>query len=353
MTQQRGEGQELMEHLGYLSQDANTGWRAVVGKVRDVERLPGDASTRKYYRVFAEHRSLILMSMEPFADRGESLPFLAVQKHLSQAKVAVPEVVDFNASKGLILLEDLGDVTLLRELETVTSSADELKLFSKVVELLAVMHEQASHPSATPGLESFGMRFDFEKLNWEINFTLEHFYAFHLKREFAGNDLKKIRAGFDRICRHLESLPTVFTHRDFHSRNVMVQPTQTGDKRFVMIDFQDARLGPAQYDLASLVRDSYYQLEEAQLQKLLDLYWLNRPAVLKAGSREEFERDFDWMAVQRNFKAIGSFASFLNLRGNTAYLKYIGNTFENIRRTLLKYPEFQELRELLYHYYYF
>ena len=59
------------------------------------------------------------------------------------------------------------------------------------------------------------------------------------------------------------------------------------------------------------------------------------------------------MHVQRNFKAIGSFASFLNRRGNATYLKYIGNTFENIRRTLLKYPRYARLREVLFHYYYF
>ena len=69
--------------------------------------------------------------------------------------------------------------------------------------------------------------------------------------------------------------------------------------------------------------------------------------------REHFKYIFDLMSVQRNFKAIGSFASFLNRRQNATYLKYIGNTFENIRRTLLKYPKYAKLREVLFHYYYF
>ena len=67
----------------------------------------------------------------------------------------------------------------------------------------------------------------------------------------------------------------------------------------------------------------------------------------------KFREVFDMMSVQRNFKAIGSFASFLNRRGNATYLKYIGNTFENIRRTLLKYPKYSARREVLFHYYYF
>ncbi|MBC7384614.1 MAG: phosphotransferase, partial [Cryobacterium sp.] len=148
--------------------------------------------------------------------------------------------------------------------------------------------------------------------------------------------------------------PTVFTHRDFHSRNIMAAPVSKGDTRLVMIDFQDGRMGPAQYDLASLLKDSYYQLEDTQVQHLLNYYIVRREALsgIKI-DREEFVRMFDLMSVQRNFKAIGSFASFLNRRGNPGYLKYIGNTFENIRRTLLKYPEYSDLREVLFHYYYF
>jgi aminoglycoside/choline kinase family phosphotransferase len=121
-----------------------------------------------------------------------------------------------------------------------------------------------------------------------------------------------------------------------------------------MIDFQDARLGPAQYDLASLLKDSYYQLEESQIQRLLDYFVIRWEAVSgERLDRAHFEYVFDLMAIQRNFKAIGSFASFLNKRGNATYLKYIGNTFENIRRTFLKYPQYSRLREVLFHYYYF
>jgi aminoglycoside/choline kinase family phosphotransferase len=134
----------------------------------------------------------------------------------------------------------------------------------------------------------------------------------------------------------------------------MVVPQKNAEDRLVMIDFQDARMGPAQYDLASLLRDSYYQLEESQIQRLLDYYVIRWEAVTgKRIDRAQFEYVFDLMSVQRNFKAIGSFASFHNKRGNATYLKYIGNTFENIRRVLLKYPSYSALREVLFHYYYF
>jgi len=161
--------------------------------------------------------------------------------------------------------------------------------------------------------------------------------------------------GLSEICQFLADQPTVLAHRDFHSRNIMVAPgDEEGSERLVMIDFQDARMGPAQYDLVSLLRDSYYQLEEAQIRRLIDYYIARREAL--SGEKidlELFFDVFDLMAVQRNFKAIGSFASFLNRRGNATYLKYIGNTFENIRRTLLKHPKYADLREVLFHYYYF
>ena len=102
------------------------------------------------------------------------------------------------------------------------------------------------------------------------------------------------------------------------------------------------------------MKDSYYQLEEAQVRNLINYYISRYEGV--SGERilkSEFYDIFDLMSVQRNFKAIGSFASFLNRRGNATYLKYIGNTFENIRRTLLRFPEYSALREVLFHYYYF
>jgi aminoglycoside/choline kinase family phosphotransferase len=204
-------------------------------------------------------------------------------------------------------------------------------------------------------LAGFDLSFDVEKLMWEVNFTIEHFYEKHLQRKMKPEDMEVIKNGFTQICTELANEPTVFTHRDYHSRNIMITDSTAEERpRFVMIDFQDARMGPCQYDLASLLRDSYYQLDEKQIHDLTR-YYIARMNANGAAITDvaQFDRMFDLMAVQRNFKAIGSFASFLNRRGNPAYLKFIGNTFENIRRNLLKYPEFKKLREVLFHYYYF
>lgn len=326
--------------------------------VLEIEKLPGDASTRRYYRVKTNASDFVVMAMDPFADMGKNIPFLSVLQHLSRCGVDVPRVIDFDAEKGLILLEDLGDITLLRRLHEVESEAQERSYFEKAIDSLVTMHVHSGptkvlNDSEKDSVEGFRLKFDVEKLMWEVNFTMEHFFLKFLQRKISDADLKIIQDGFTRICTELDSIPTVFTHRDYHSRNLMI----TGEgknERFVMIDFQDARMGPPQYDLASLLKDSYYLLEDSQIDYLIG-YYLKRMKEegMEITNHSLFRRQFDLMAVQRNFKAIGSFASFQNRRGNPAYLKFIGNTFENIRRNLKKYPEFKKLKEVLYYHYYF
>lgn len=330
-------------------------WVAKSGKTLErVLKLPGDASTRRYYRLWTKEKSFVMMKMESFADQGMQLPFLTLQKHLMMNGIDVPSVLDVDPQKGIILLEDLGDVTLLRLLQEVSTPEVERDLYEQVIDSLVDLQLQASPREGSPELDAFKLRFNHEKLMWEMNFTIEHFYKTYLAREFKDADLKILVGRLSEFCQILADEPVVFTHRDFHSRNIMVTPISSEENRLVMIDFQDGRMGPAQYDLASLLKDSYYQLEDAQVKRLVDYYIVRREALSGTRiDRDHFWKIFDLMSVQRNFKAIGSFASFLNRRGNPGYLKYIGNTFENIRRTLLKYPEYSDLREVLFHYYYF
>ncbi|OFZ74706.1 MAG: hypothetical protein A3K03_07250 [Bdellovibrionales bacterium RIFOXYD1_FULL_44_7] len=331
-----------------------TSWISRSRTIESVNRLPGDASARRYYRVQTrkpEVKTYVLMRTEPFVQEGMELPFIVVQKHLANAAVSVPSILDVDPAKGYILLEDLGDVTLLRYLQDVISADVERHLYERVIDSLVNLQVYASPKRNPAEIEAYKLCFDLEKLMWEVGFTVEHFYDGYLKRKIKEADRKTILEGFNEICTELALQPTVFTHRDFHSRNVMVTEPK---KRLVMIDFQDARMGPQQYDLASLLKDSYYQLEESQVERLIDYYIARWEAETKERlDRGKFRYIFDLMSIQRNFKAIGSFASFLNKRGDPSYLKFIGNTFENIRRSFLKYPKYSHLREVLFHYYYF
>jgi N-acetylmuramate 1-kinase len=335
-------------------------WMGKSKVIDSVKRIPGDASTRSYYRVEAEKNTYIVMCMEPFGELASALPFLQVQSYFKAAGVPVPEVYDADPTQGLILLEDLGDVTLLKRLQTVADRELEKHLYQTVIDSLMDIQLKITPEKFETRMAAFDLAFDFEKLFWEVNNSIEQFYELHLGRKIEKSDQKIFKKAFTKICETLAQEPRVFTHRDFHSRNIMVLSStlftqaKFGEERLVFIDFQDARMGPCQYDLASLLKDSYYQLDEMQVQNLLDYYVLKREALTgERIDKKNFRYVFDMMAVQRNFKAIGSFASFSNKRGNQTYLKYIGNTFENIRRTLLRYPEYADLREVLFHYYYF
>jgi len=172
--------------------------------IHSVFRIPGDASTRRYYRVKSGGKSFIAMQMETFAEQKEKLPFLEVQKHLRTAGVDVPEIVDMDPSRGYILLEDLGDVTLLRRLQEVCNGDVERHLYERVLDSLIRLQVHASPKKLPADIQAYKLRFDHEKLMWEMNFTIEHFYELHLKRAIGPQDRKTMLDGLGDICSKLE-----------------------------------------------------------------------------------------------------------------------------------------------------
>jgi aminoglycoside/choline kinase family phosphotransferase len=136
----------------------------------------------------------------------------------------------------------------------------------------------------------------------------------------------------------LAAEPRVLCHRDYHSRNLMLH-----DGSLYIIDFQDARMGPDTYDLASLLRDSYVDISDRDLEELI-AYFL---ALKGLADATEFRRRFDLMSLQRNLKALGTFGYQTTTRRNPVYIQYIPRTLNYARMTLEKYPRFARLRELL------
>jgi N-acetylmuramate 1-kinase len=311
-----------------------------------IVKLAGDASLRRYYRLWDGKQPYVLMLTEPF--EPAKYDFLLVQKHLVASGVPVPEVLSVDGAKGTILLEDLGDRTMLHRLGELENDGDELELFRESLRLLSDFHNNTKAPAGKQPVPGYGLAFDEEKLLWEVDFTLEHLFGSYLKRQLPAKELAALREPFVDICRRLAAEPRVFTHRDYHSRNIMI-PDSGG---MVCIDFQDARMGLRAYDLASILRDSYYQLSEPRVYELVDYYLTLVPKADKL-DHLHFVRMFDLMSVQRNFKAIGSFTSFYGKRNDANYIRFVGNTFENIRRNLAKFSEYKQLRRSLFQHYYF
>src|SRR4029079_11451613 len=135
--------------------------------------------------------------------------------------------------------------------------------------------------------------------------------------------------------------PRVLCHRDYHSRNLMLS-----EGSLYIIDFQDARMGPDTYDIVSLLRDSYMDMTERDVDELM-AYFLALNGRHSVTDLEEFRRRVDLMALQRNLKALGTFGYQTITRRNPVYIQYMPRTLRYARQNLEKYSRFGRLREIL------
>lgn len=314
-------------------------------KLEEIDKLTGDASTRRYYRIFTNLKSYVVCLDNPFDGEMEKHPFLSVQAFLGRNNVLVPQIIDHNLSRGYSLQEDLGNVTLLHHLSTITSTDEELKIYKTVVDQLLELHRIPQTAVNNPNL--FQLKFDHQKFMDETRFTFKYFMNF-FNKNLDENLIAELEVLFDPIMRRLADQKMVITHRDFHSRNIMVT-----DEKFVFIDFQDARWGIPQYDLVSLLEDCYYDLKEENRQYLKKYYYDQLdPSIHGQKSYEQFLELYDDMLIQRVFKAVGSFCYIYNWRKDDRYLKYIGFAMEKIRRVMMNNPKYTDLKKKLFQHYY-
>src|SRR5579872_7484931 len=171
-----------------------------------------------------------------------------------------------------------------------------------------------------------------------MDFFVKHFVEGYRGAVLTTAERSALSREWAEIVDELACEPRVLCHRDYHSRNLMVH-----EGRLHIIDFQDARMGPDTYDLASLLRDSYVDITEHALEDLI-AYFL---ALKGAAGSTEYRRRFDLMALQRNLKALGTFGYQTTTRGNPVYIQYIPRTLMYARRNLEKYPRFARLRAIL------
>lgn len=299
--------------------------------------LTGDASDRRYVRVLPEAGDPIVLALHGAPFRYGDLPFVNVAELFARLPVPVPRIVGHAEDLGVLALEDLGDVTLQAHLATVDDAA-RMQLYRNAIRLIEVL-QRRGHELADPQWLPYRQAFDVEKLTWELDYFVRHFLEGYRGAHLSNADRDVLAGEWAAVAGELASEPRVLCHRDYHSRNLMVAP-----ERLVVIDFQDARLGPNTYDLVSLLRDSYVDLPEAVVDELLDGFLALRG---DDTDRSGFRRRFDLMAVQRNLKALGTFGYQATVRQNPVYGQYVPRTLAYVRSTLAAYPRFARLGELL------
>lgn len=291
-----------------------------------------DASFRRYFRATFADRELIVMDAPP--QHEDCLPFLHVGKRFEDAGTHVPHVYAQDLTQGFLLLSDLGNTTYLQALN---AGGDAKQLYGAATDAL-IKIQLASKANELPP-------YDEALLRRELNLFPEWYIAKHLGVTLTEKQSAKLEECFQRILRNNLAQPSVYVHRDYHSRNLMVVTENNPG----VLDFQDAVYGPITYDLASLFKDAYIKWEEEDIMDWLIRYW---EKARKAGLpvREdfgEFYRDYEMMGVQRHIKVLGIFARLYHRDGKDGYLKDMPLVFEYLHRACARYIDLKPLQVLL------
>jgi aminoglycoside/choline kinase family phosphotransferase len=299
--------------------------------------LTGDASDRRYFRVILDDGRSIVLAVHAGPIDFASLPFANVARLLQQIPLPIPVLLGHDAASGIVAQSDLGDVTLQAHLGA-SSASEHAALYRQAVALIELM-QRRGRDLASDDYLPYRVAFDVEKLTWELNFFVRHFLEAYRGARLSPAEREALDEEWSALVEELASEPRVLCHRDYHSRNLMFR-----DGQLYVIDFQDARLGPDTYDLVSLLRDSYVDQTERDVEELIAYFLaLKKESV----SSIDFRRRFDLMAVQRNLKALGTFGYQTVTRSNPVYIQYIPRTLRYVRLNLQQSPRFARLHGLL------
>jgi aminoglycoside/choline kinase family phosphotransferase len=320
-------------------------------RVPHITPLAADASTRRYFRLRWDEpttgcpTSCVMMVCAPWQSQ-DTPDFLAVGRHLRRHGVRVPEVYGVAPLQGLMCLEDYGDCTLAEQWQGSTP-AERLAWGQRAIDELVKMHTVGTQ-YYDPACPAFTLAFDVPKLLSELQFFRDHAIEGLWHQALTPTARLDLDAAFETLCTILAAVPRYFCHRDYHGWNIMARDGAVG-----VLDFQDARMGPQTYDLASLLTDrGTPDLLGSAMMTTLMAYYIQRMQA-EEGRRldqEAFAQLFDYAAVQRCLKAIGTFAAMTVIRQRPQYLPYIPPTLAYLRPLLQRYDVLQPLAALLRRY---
>lgn len=287
-----------------------------------VEPLLVEASNRLFYRVRLDaseggHQSLVVMDSPPKLEHNDA--FIAVQKLLAGHGQPVPPIIARDMARGFFLLGDLGD----RHLEDVYGSPLQETAIELAIDNLARL-QRIDAPEVPPYLES--------RLRDELGIFVEWFLGALL-----GESLPRaMHAAFEPLIDNALGQPQCLIHRDYHCRNLLLTP----EEGLGIVDFQDALIGPATYDLACLLWDCYHDFEADERRRWQRYYERRSPFSFEPGA---LSRALDLTGLHRQLKAIGIFARLKLRDGKPAHVRYIAPVLRSATRIALAYPDSVEL----------
>jgi aminoglycoside/choline kinase family phosphotransferase len=291
--------------------------------------LTPDASTREYYRVSWNDGSAIACVYPEAFHRAEQT-YLDVTNLFSSEGLPVAAVLDFDEELGVILQEDVGDL-ILRDVIVGADGKAREDLIHRAVELIPKIQAATAKAFELNSIAS-RLKFDSEKLSWELDFFRTHYFTTYKNSPLAGDVDTRLTAEFLELSNTLESRASVLCHRDFHAANLMVDR----DGRFRIIDHQDARIGSPVYDLVSLLLDRVTEPPAAEwLAEKRRFFLAERDKLgLEKLDETEFADEFRLQTIQRCLKAIGTFSFQSVNRGKTYFVPFIKPMFEIVSRAV-------------------
>ena len=303
---------------------------ALAGAPFRLEPASADASFRRYFRVFAEGRTLI--AMDAPAEREDSSAFVRIAALFREAGLNAPEVLAQDLRQGFLLLTDLGTRSYLEALR----QGDVERLFGDATTALT-RWQSASREGVLP-------EYDEALLRRELALFADWYVARHLGVMLSAPQAEALEAMFRVIVARNLAEPRVFVHRDYMPRNLMVCDPNPG-----ILDFQDAVHGPISYDVASLFRDAFISWDEERVLDGTIRYWEKaRKAGLPVRPQfADFWRDAEWMGLQRHLKVLGIFARLHYRDGKEGYLEDAPRFIGYVRHAVNRYSEAAPLGRLL------
>jgi N-acetylmuramate 1-kinase len=321
----------LMIH-GDARRDALERWLApILSSPFRLTPASEDASFRRYFRAtLADGRSYVAMDAPP--DKEDCRPFVRVARMLADAGVHAPEVIAQDLENGYLLLSDLGTRTYLQELNADSAQP----LFADATDAL-LRWQLATRAGELPP-------YDEALLRRELNLFPEWYVGRHLKKDLSAAQKNALESVFALLVRSALAQPTVYVHRDYMPRNLMVCQPNPG-----VLDFQDAVLGPITYDMVCLMRDAFISWEEERVLDWTVRYWekAKGASLPVAADFGEFWRAFDWMGLQRHLKVLGIFARINYRDGKPKYLQDTPRFVGYARHVAGRYAALAPLARLL------
>ena len=299
----------------------------------DPHPASGDASFRRYFRVHSDKASFIVMDAPP--EQEDCRPFIQVAGYLESMQLHAPRVLEADLDQGFLLLTDLGSTQYLELLDEDPSHAEVL-YESAMRALLIIQNRGEAFQSHLPP-------YDAHRLQFEMSLFHDWLCQKHLSIEFGDDDEREWQSLCEQLVGNALDQPTVFVHRDYHSRNLMVTEDGPG-----ILDFQDAMQGPLTYDLVSLLKDCYVKMSSEQVDELVAGFAQDaRHLGIHNLGDEQYQRNFDLTGVQRHLKAAGIFARLNHRDGKPGYLGDVPRTLSYIVDLAPRYSELRWLADFI------